>query len=69
MHTEGDDKQIRLSNIVLREVEHLNRLVEEFLIFARPTPPVQTMVDVPGLCREVAEAVCVANPRQRRGLD
>lgn len=54
---EGDDKQMRLSNIVLREVEHLNRLVEEFLIFARPTPPVQTMVDVPGLCREVAEAV------------
>jgi len=54
---EGDDKQIRLSNIVLREVERLNRLVEEFLIFARPTPPMQTMVDVPGLCREVAEAV------------
>ena len=54
---EGDEKQTRLSNIVLREVAHLNRLVEEFLIFARPTPPVQTMVDVPGLCREVAEAV------------
>ena len=54
---EGDDKQTRLSNIVLREVAHLNRLVEEFLIFARPTPPVQAMVDVPGLCREVAEAV------------
>ena len=54
---DGDDKQTRLSNIVLREVAHLNRLVEEFLIFARPTPPVQTMVDVPGLCREVAEAV------------
>ena len=53
----GDEKQTRLSNIVLREVAHLNRLVEEFLIFARPTPPVQTMVDVPGLCREVAEAV------------
>jgi two-component system sensor histidine kinase PilS (NtrC family) len=36
----------RLMDIVLREAERLNALVYEFLLFSKPTRPVETSVDV-----------------------
>jgi two-component system sensor histidine kinase PilS (NtrC family) len=47
----------RLMDIVLRETERLNTLIEDFLTYARPRPPVFTAVDLAPLLFEVAKMV------------
>lgn len=54
LHKAGDDKATRdrLRDIVLREVDRLNTLINDFLVYARPSPPVRTVTDVASLVRE-----------------
>jgi two-component system sensor histidine kinase PilS (NtrC family) len=47
---EGDRK---LLSIVLRETDRLNRLVSDFLIYARPAPPHVDVIDLCDLYREL----------------
>ena len=47
----------KLRHIVSREVSQLNRLLENFLIYARPAPPKRIRMDLAIVVREVAEAV------------
>ncbi len=51
-----------LTDIVLREVSRLDRLVDEFLQFARPAPIERARVDLVGLARDVC-AVALADGR------
>ena len=53
----GEDAQALLRAIVLREVAHLNRLVEDFLVFAKPAKPECIEFDLATLCREVVEGI------------
>ena len=53
MHLEGDER--RLMDIVMREAEHLNRWITEFLSFSRPVEPSFEPLDLTQLCREVVE--------------
>lgn len=46
-----------LRDIVLREIARLNRLVDEFLQFARPAPVERASVDVASLIREVCDVL------------
>lgn len=48
-----DPVQARLMDIVLREIDRLNRLISDFLQFARPTPPDLRAVDLAELLAEV----------------
>lgn len=50
----------RLNHIVSREVAQLNRLLDNFLVYARPAPPNRIRVDVALIVREVAESVAQA---------
>jgi len=51
------EQREKLRHIVSREVSQLKRLLENFLIYARPAPPSRFEVDVAILVREVAETV------------
>lgn len=48
-----DPMQIRLMDIVLREIDRLNQLISDFLQFARPTPPSFERVELHALIDEV----------------
>ncbi len=50
----------RLLDIVLRETERLNKLIRDFLAYARPTKPVKTRFNLHRLITEVDELVCAA---------
>ena len=52
-----DEQRYKLRSIVSREVEQLNRLVDNFLVYARPSQPNYLTVDVVHLAREVADAI------------
>lgn len=49
------DERDRLSGIVLREISRLNRLVDEFLLYARPGAADRLSVDLAALSRELVE--------------
>ncbi len=53
MHLDGDER--RLMDIVMREAEHLNRWITEFLSFSRPVDPSPEPLDLALLCRELVE--------------
>jgi two-component system sensor histidine kinase PilS (NtrC family) len=55
--TAGEEAQARLRAIVLREVAQLNRLVEDFLVFAKPAKPECIDFDICTLCREVVDSI------------
>ena len=48
----GDPAQIELMDIVLRESERLNRIITDYLIYARPRAAAQCETDVRPLLRE-----------------
>lgn len=50
----------RLLDIVLRETERLNKLIKDFLAYARPTKPVKTRFNLHRLVMEVDALVCAA---------
>ena len=54
--TTGEQRH-KLRSIVSREVEQLNRLVDNFLVYARPSQPNYLTVDVVHLAREVTDAI------------
>jgi two-component system sensor histidine kinase PilS (NtrC family) len=53
-----ESEQERLRAIVLREIDRLNELVADFLIFARPPPPSRLPIDLVGLVRELCAVAC-----------
>ena len=46
-----------MQQIVLREIERLNRLVEDFLAYAKPAPPELRATDLRALAEELLEVV------------
>lgn len=48
----GDSSQTELMEIILRESDRLNRIISDFLSYARPRSIVQTKVDVGDLLRQ-----------------
>jgi two-component system sensor histidine kinase PilS (NtrC family) len=54
---QGDDEdpevRQRLEGVALKEIERLDALVNDFLLYARPSPPVPVPVDLVRLIREV----------------
>ncbi len=51
----GDQEAMtRLRDIVVREIDRLNRLVTELLVYARPVPAQRAPVDVAALLRDIA---------------
>ena len=48
---EGDSSQTELMEIILRESDRLNRIISDFLNYARPRSIIQTKVDVGELLR------------------
>ncbi len=49
----GDDK--RLMEIILRETERLNRLITDYLLFAKPAKELRELVDVSSIISETIE--------------
>jgi two-component system sensor histidine kinase PilS (NtrC family) len=58
----GDGESRRLMDIVLREVDRLDRLIADFLQFARPAPPRVEVVGVAELLGEVLEMFDASRP-------
>ncbi len=58
----GDLEQERLMSIVLREIERLDALIADFLLFARPAAPKHEPICVSELLTEVAEMCRAACP-------
>jgi two-component system, NtrC family, sensor histidine kinase PilS len=58
----GDLEQERLMSIVLREIERLDALIADFLLFARPAAPKHEAICVGELLTEVAEMCRAACP-------
>lgn len=54
---EGDADRERLQGIVLREIERLNGLVGDFLVYARPSPLQPLLLDVVALADELCEVL------------
>jgi len=52
---DADGSERKLMNIVVREADHLNRWISEFLEFARPREPVLEEIDFSELVGEVVE--------------
>jgi len=64
----SDDNE-RLLRVITQEIEKLNLLVEDFLIFARPVEPVGKDSDVVNLRKVIGEVVeSFSDARARRGL-
>ncbi|MEZ4271456.1 MAG: ATP-binding protein [Myxococcota bacterium] len=51
------DARAKLQQIVLREIERLNRLVEDFLIYARPSQPELVETDLATLVEDLVEVL------------
>jgi two-component system sensor histidine kinase PilS (NtrC family) len=58
----ADPERRRLMNIVEREADRLNRLITDFLAFARPMRPKRESVALGGLAREVLEMLDSVRP-------
>lgn len=65
---ETDPRDARLKRIVLREVDRLNRLVEDFLAYARPREPVLRPVPIEALVEDVLEAARIADASGEQAL-
>jgi len=52
---EGDEK--RLMDIVVREADHLNHWITEFLAYAKPRKAPRQRVDLAAVCTEVSELI------------
>jgi two-component system sensor histidine kinase PilS (NtrC family) len=57
-----DRERRRLMDIVVREADRLNRLITDFLAFARPMPPKRESVALGGLAREVLDILDSVRP-------
>ncbi len=55
MQPEGDEK--RLMDIVVREADHLNHWITEFLAYAKPRRAPRQRVDLAAVCAEVTELI------------
>jgi two-component system sensor histidine kinase PilS (NtrC family) len=55
---QGDDDQ-RLRRIILKEIDRLNRLISDFLDFAKPEKPPHEIVDLAPMLGEVLDSVRV----------
>jgi len=53
--TKIDETNSRLMKIVMRETDRLNRLITDFLLYARPTPRSIKIFDLGNLMKEVVE--------------
>ena len=49
---EGDSSQTELMEIILRESDRLNRIISDFLSYARPRSIIQSQVDVGELLKQ-----------------
>jgi two-component system sensor histidine kinase PilS (NtrC family) len=58
----ADAERRRLMDIVVREADRLNRLITDFLAFARPMPPKRESVALGGLTREVLDILDSVRP-------
>ncbi len=58
----GDLEQERMMSVVLREIERLDALISDFLLFARPAQPKLEPLDVGALLGEIAEMCRAACP-------
>jgi len=65
---ESDERRREFLNIIQKECRRLNRLLTEFLSFARPSPPDLTMVDIDGLLDSVIVLAQHAGETSRRDL-
>ncbi len=61
-HSPVESEAARLMDIVEREADRLNRLLTDFLRYARPAPPKRLPVDLKGLVDEVLETFASACP-------
>jgi two-component system sensor histidine kinase PilS (NtrC family) len=61
-----DDK--KLAKIILREIDRLNRLISEFLDFAKPEKPPGEMLDLNSILKEVVENA-MANQQKRTAIE
>lgn len=52
---DGGDEKAQLMGIVVREVDRLNELIGDFLLYSRPTPLQLAPVDLAEMVREVAK--------------
>ena len=55
----ADSTSARLVDILLRESDRLSKLVEDFLRFARPPPPLKRELDLAVLVEETVDMLCV----------
>jgi len=61
--SEGSDpEKARLMDIAVRETDRLNRLITDFLQFARPRPPAMKAVAIDGVAREILEIAEASRP-------
>lgn len=52
-----DEQEQRLMKIILREIDRLNDLINEFMDYVRPTPMLTEKVDVNSLLRDILELI------------
>lgn len=50
-----EHRKYRMGQLLLEEIDRLNRVVSDFLKFARPSEPQRELVELEGLAREVRE--------------
>ncbi len=55
--TEGQDEYRQLTTVVRGEVSRINRIIEQFLLYARPAAPRPDNVDLAALVRDIAALV------------
>lgn len=53
----GSPEEQKLMSIVLKEISRLDNLINEFLDFARPQPPLDETVDLEELLKEIIDAI------------
>jgi two-component system sensor histidine kinase HydH len=58
-----EHRKFRISQLLLKEIERLDRVIKRFLAFARPTTPNRRKVDLWGLVSAVHDLVAHRNPQ------
>lgn len=61
--SELKDDNKKLMGIVIREVERLNKLIREFLNYARPSPPKKKDVNLNAIINETIEMIVNSEPK------
>ena len=64
---DGAVQKKQLMDIILREVDRLNSLIADFLLFARPMPPGRELIHLTGIVEEIL-AVFSHSPNFRPGI-